>query len=117
MFKQKSKKRSIALVEVLVTIALMALLATISVPRIGGVLDRPKDLEVDRDLKQYTDAAIALQPSNKSLTKDNLNNYLDKTLQFSTEKSYSKNPYGGQYRYIQKVTVLKLNQISIRTAK
>ena len=100
MFKQKSKRRTIVIVEVLVTIALMALLTTISVPRIGGILDRPKDLEVTRDFKQYTDAAIALQASSKSLTKDNLNNYLDKTLQFSTEKSYSKNPYGGQYRYI-----------------
>ena len=99
MFKQKSKRRTIVLVEVLATIALTALLATTSVPRIVGVLDRSKDLEVARNFKQYTDAAIALQASGKSLTEDNLNNYLDKTLKFSTDKSYSKNPYGEEYRY------------------
>ena len=99
MFKQKSKRKTITLVEALVTIVLIALLTILLLTRIGGTLDRPKDLEITRDFKQYTDAAIVLQPANKDLNKDNLNNYVDKTLQFTTDKSYSKNPYGEEYRY------------------
>lgn len=90
----KRKSNSITLIEALVTIALIALLTILLQPRIGDVLDRPKDLEVTRDFKQYTDAATALQPLNKELSKDNINSYVDKTLQFTTNKSYGKNPYG-----------------------
>ena len=66
--------------------------------RIGGSLERARDLEVQRDLKQYTDAAIALTPGNEDFNETNINKFVDSVLKISVDKSVTNNPYKSPYQ-------------------
>ncbi len=67
------KSKGITLVETLAVITIIAILTVMLMTRIGGSLERARDLEVQRDFKKYEDAATALLPTNSDFTKDNIN--------------------------------------------
>ena len=89
------------------------MLATLGVNSYGKVMkymDKPKDLEVTRDLKQYQDAITCLIPTNEPFTEKNINKYLDPSLQFTGGLSKEENPYGNKYKLegdgLNKATVI-----------
>ena len=85
------------LIEVLVVIAILAVTTVSSVPRIGDVFDKPKDVEVLRDLKQYKDAAALLMPTGADFSEENINKSVAEQLKLTSGKSKSTNPYGDKY--------------------
>ena len=87
------KSKGVTLGEALVVIAIIAILTVLLMTRIGGSLERAKDLEVQRDFKKYEDAATALLPTNSDFTKDNINKFIDNALKLSSgDKSNGLNP-------------------------
>ena len=49
-------------------------------------------------MKQYQDAITCLIPTNKPPTEENINKYLDPSLQFTGGLSKEENPYGNKYK-------------------
>ena len=95
----KRKISAFTMIEVLVIIILLATLTVSSTGKIGDLLDRPKDLEVTRDISQYEIAATVLTAEGKDFTVDNINKHVDKSLGFSdvTKLSATSNPYNESY--------------------
>lgn len=95
----KGKIPAFTMIEVLVIIMLLSTLTVSSTSRIGDLLDRPKDLEVTRDMSQYELAAIVLTAEGKDFTIENINKHVDKSLGFSdvTKLSTAPNPYNNSY--------------------
>lgn len=98
--KRGSPRQSMTLVETLVVIVLLALIIILLITRIGGYSDRPKDLEVQKDFKIYSDAATALMPTNSTFSESNLNKFVSESLELSLNQSKYKNPYGDNYKFI-----------------
>ena len=78
----KRKISAFTMIEVLVIIMLLSTLTVSSVGKIGSLLDRPKDLEVTRDMSQYETAATVLTAEGKDFTVENINKHVDKSLGF-----------------------------------
>ena len=71
--KLGSKRTGFGMLEILAAILIMSSITVSSVPRIGEVFDKPKDVEVLRDLKQYEDAAVLLMPTGADFSEENIN--------------------------------------------
>ena len=95
----KRKISAFTTIEVLVMIISLSTLTVSSAGRIGSLLDRPKDLEVTRDMSQYEIAATVLTAEGKDFTVENINKHVDKSLGFSdvTKLSTTSNPYNEPY--------------------
>ena len=91
------KRTAFTILEVLTMIAILAMITTTSYVKVGNILDKPKDLEITRDLKQYEDVATSLTAQGSDFTVDNINNTISNQLQLvSSEEgkanSSNKNP-------------------------
>ena len=94
----KTKRVSFTIIEVLVVISILATSGVNPYSRVTKYFDKPKDLEISRDLKQYQDAITCLIPTGKPFTEENINKYLDTSLQFTGGLSKEENPYGNKYK-------------------
>ena len=94
----KTKRVSFTIIEVLVVISILATSGVNPYSRVTKYFDKPKDLEISRDLKQYQDAITCLIPTGKPFTEENINKYLDPSLQFTGGLSREENPYGNKYK-------------------
>ena len=92
------KRHSFVLIEVIIAITLMAALVVNYVPKVTDVFDKPKDLKVTVDLRQYEAAAMNLMKEEEPFTEDKLNECVDPSLMFTGSKSSSSNPYGESYK-------------------
>ena len=90
--KSKTKRASFTIIEVLVIISILATLGANSYSKVTKYFDKPKDLEITRDLKQYQDAITCLIPTGKPFTEENINKYLDHSLHFTGGLSKEDNP-------------------------
>ena len=95
--KLRTKRIGFGILEILAAILIMSSITVSSVPKIGDVFDKPKDVEVLRDLKQYEDAAILLMPTGADFTEENINKSVSEQLKSTSGKSKSTNPYGDEY--------------------
>ena len=95
--KLRSKRIGFGILEILAVILIMSSITVSSVPKIGEVFDKPKDVEVLRDLKQYEDAAVLLMPTGAEFTEENINKSVAEQLKSTNGKSKSTNPYGDEY--------------------
>ena len=119
--KSKTKRASFTIIEVLVIISILATLSANSYGKVTKYFDKPKDLEITRDLKQYQDAITCLIPTNKPFTEENINKYLDPSLQFTGGLSEEENPYGNKYKLegdgLNTVTVVSEGKMKIQIRK
>ena len=61
------------------------------------MFNKPKDLEITRDIKQYQDAITVVSSEGKLFNEENLNRNLSRGLQLSGGYSYEKNTYDEKY--------------------
>ena len=71
------KRHSFVLIEVIMAITLMAALVVNYVPKVTDVFDKPKDLKVTVDLRQYEAAAMNLMKEEEPFTEEKLNKWLN----------------------------------------
>ena len=93
------KKRSFTLIEVIMVIVILSTITINTAPKVVDVFNRPKDLEITRDLQRYGDVAQVLVAQGKDFTEDNLNTVLPEQLKLEESMSILENPYGQKYIY------------------
>ena len=94
-----SRKMALTMIETLAVIILLALLIVLLTSRIGGSLEKPKDLGVMRDIEQYKYSANILTNLKEDFTSENLNKHISSELKITeTNLSNVKNPYKRHYQ-------------------
>ena len=95
----KRNKKGLTLIELLAVIAIIAILFILLIPAVSSGFEKARVSGVQTDFHSYQVAAKSyyMEHLGKGKTESNFNNYLDKNLRFTNNKSKELNPWGKEY--------------------